>query len=397
MPENKASKLFLYLTLFFAAWYVFLCAHHFLNQRALWNDEEAVFRSVGSFAAKDFFTRPLLSVQVFPRVYLFLIQKISQSFNFHLLALRFLPFLCMISAFYLWLKRAHYELTSPREYLFFVMSWPASALLIYYSAELKQYSMDVLVGVLFLIFLYHQKSLTQKHERLCLMISLALPALMMFSYVTMFFILWPLYNFALLYRQNPRYLKFLLVYAASLAAFVSLSYFFDMRWRPLETVTQAWGDYFISFQSPAEFFKTLGEGTVNLFTRWFAEQPKLIKKIASFFAAFGFINMFYSFLKSFKKEGYFLRSLDVVPLIIFLELIVLGALKKYPFTVPRTSLFFCPFVLYLTVQAFENITQWNKYIGWALFGLYAIFLTVMTYSLARLILGGDLGAMPKLW
>ena len=71
------------------AWYVTLAAAHYFNQRPMWNDEACVFESIQYFNPQQMFTAQLRAVQVFPRVYLFLIQQFSGLFDFHLLSLRF--------------------------------------------------------------------------------------------------------------------------------------------------------------------------------------------------------------------------------------------------------------------------------------------------------------------
>lgn len=379
-------------------WYVLLCTVHYFNQRSLWNDEQCVFNSIKAFSPQEIFSKQLLHIQVFPRVYLFFIQRVSEPFNFHLLSLRLLPFISMLCAFGVWLKIASYQMKNSWEYLTFVLSWAASSLLIYYAAELKQYSMDVLAGAVFLLFLYKQEGMERASgsSRYVLWLVL-LPILGLFSYTAFLFMIFPLFNLMLSSRRKKMYLVYGFVYVLSCAAILILSYFFDMRWRPVDAITKGFGDYFISFESVGEFFKTLNEGTMNLFSRWFAEKPRIIKKIAIFFVPFGFIYLFYSFFKNIKKEGFYLRSLNTIALVLFLELFLIGALKKYPFTVPRTSLFYCPIVLALTTQGITHLKHINKYICFLVHGLYIIFLCVISLGIARLIFAGDLGGMPQLW
>jgi len=385
------------ITVAVIGWYVLLCTVHYFNQRPMWNDEECVFRSIQAFSAQDMFAKPLMAIQVFPRLYLYSIQSISRLFDFHLLSLRILPFLAMMSAFFIWIKLAGYEFKNKLDRLTFILSWPASALLIYYSAELKQYSMDVLTAAVFLLFLYNQERLEEDHKTLYGFILLLLPVLGMFSYTAFLFMGLPLYNLVLSARKNRFYIRFIAMYAVSFAVFVTTSYVFDMRFGHSHGAVEGYGDYFISFQSVGEFFKTFGEGTMNLFSRWFAERPRIIKKTAIFFLVFGLIDMFYAFFKNIKKDGYAFKSINTIALVLFAELFLMGALKKYPFSVPRTSLFFCPVVLCLTVKGIVEVKQINKYIYGVIHGLYVIFLIFMTTALARQIFGGDLGAMPKLW
>ena len=375
-----------------------MATKHYFNARLLWNDEEAVFNNVKQFSVYQLFHEELVNDQVFPRVYLFLIQAVSKIFDHSRLSLRFLPFVCMLSAFFLWLKIGRRAITDSWAYLVFILSWCASVMLIYYAAELKQYSMDVLAAAIFIWFLYKQKDWeSSKKKRSYLLILSALPLLGFFSYPAFFFMLFPLYNM-IISKKNLRAIGLPgLCYGASLISVFFISYFFDMRLRHTGVVAEGWADYFISFSSPGAFFKTFGEGTINLFSRWFAEQPRIIKKISIFFFSLGLINMFHSFFVNFKKNGYYLNSIETLALVIYSESFFFGALKKYPFTVPRTSLFFCPVILYLTVQAIFKLRTINKPLFYVVLTLYVCFLTVISFLLSRLIIAGDMGAEPVLW
>ncbi len=96
-------------------WYITLCFLHFLSSRPLWNDEKCVFLSIQFFSPKEIFSKVLLAIQVFPRLYLLLIQQFSQQFNFSLQALRFPSFVCMLLIFGSWRTWAHYARQDPPE------------------------------------------------------------------------------------------------------------------------------------------------------------------------------------------------------------------------------------------------------------------------------------------
>ncbi len=380
------------------AWYLLLCLLHYLSDRPLWNDEACVFQSIQAFRPHEFFTQNLLAYQVFPRLYLLLIQKISQLFDFHLWALRFPSFVCMLAAFFVWLKIASYELKNRIEYLTFVLCWSASAVLIYYSAELKQYSLDVLASALYLGFLYHQEKLenSPKASRY-LWVLILLPGLVLFSYPAYLFALLPLYNLFLSVQHNRRRLRFLMTYLSSFLVFGLLSYSFDIRLRPIAAVTHGFGDYFVSFNSVGEFLKTTGEGTMNLLSRWFVERPKILKYIGVFFVMGGFLRMFYGFFLHIKKDCYRLKSIHTVALVIFVELFILGALKKYPFTVPRTSLFFCPVVLFLTVKAIADLKGLKPLWGRILQGAFLYYLIFVSLGISFFVFNKALTYRPELW
>src|SRR3989338_5348739 len=204
---------FLSLAIFFlCCWYLLLCSVHYTRQRPLWLDEQSVFKSVAAFQPQEFFTRKLAVDQIFPRLYLCLIQKIAQPFDLNLLSLRFMSFVSMIAAFFIWLRIAKYELSAKGasakltasgpanggaggkdqlQYFTFVLSWTASSLLIYYSAELKPYSMDVLAGAIFIWFLYNQTRLAEGNKARYLAALVLLPLLGLFSYPAFLFFIFP--------------------------------------------------------------------------------------------------------------------------------------------------------------------------------------------------------------
>lgn len=383
----KQNRFLQYGIYFFILWYLLLCVVNYFNQRPLWNDEECVFLSVKSFTPKQMFTQGLSSLQVFPRVYLFLTQQFSRFFDFHVLSLRFPSFACMILAFFIWLRLAQYELKEKGKYLIFVLSWCASSMLIYYSSELKQYSMDVLTAALYLLFIYNEEKI-KENKNLYAAIVMGLPFLGLLSYTAFFFCPIIIYNFFILSKTDKTSAKSVTVFMASLFAALTISYLFDMRLRPLGILNREWRDYFVSVDSIGEFFKTFGEGTMNLFARWLVEQPRFIKRIGTFFMIFGILNLVYGFFLHGKKEPRLIKSLNTIAFILFLELFAAGIFKKYPFTVPRTSLFYCPIVLYITLQGIGSLKKFNKYVYMMVQGCYVIFLLFLTIALSRLIFSG---------
>ncbi|MFH1360687.1 MAG: hypothetical protein ABIJ41_06580 [Candidatus Omnitrophota bacterium] len=381
------------------SWYVSMCLAHYMSARPLWNDEWAVSLSLEQFASRDFFTRPLFAVQMFPRLYLFLIQKISHPFDFHLLSLRFLSFVFMLSAYFLWMKIARYEMKDNKEYWTFLLCWCASIPMVYYAAELKQYSMDVLAGAIFLYFIYRQEYL-QSTSRLRLNIFLVLlPALGLLSYTAFLFCLFPFTNMLVSAKKDKTLYRSLVLFCASCVIFALLSFFFDMRFRPGAVMMPGGhAEYFISFKNVPEFFRSFGEGTNNLFSRFFAERPRVIKKIARCFLGFGFIFLFYGFFKNFKKDGGYLKSLNTIAFILYLELFALGALHLYPFTEPRTSLVYCPFIFYLTIKGIGITKRINKYFYGILHAAFIIFLMVVALCISRIVYSGqELSFAPFLW
>jgi hypothetical protein len=394
---KREPKIFSLAIFIIAIWYIFLCSLHLGYQRPLWNDEEAVFRSVETYSVQQMFSEPLLASQVFPRVYLFLIQQFSRLFDFSLLSLRLPSFICMIAAFFLWLKNASYGIKDRWQYLAFVCSWPASGLMLYYSAELKQYSMDTLLVAIFILFLYHQKSLQKKGGGRYMLFLILLPALGMFSYPAFIAAMLPLCNLILSSWREKESRKYLCVYGLSLLIFMITAYCFDMRMRSADVVTRGYSDYFISFASFGEFFRSLGEGVNNLFSRWFVEYPKFFKPIARIFIGWGLIYMFYGFFIERKKEQGYLRSLETIAFVLFLGMFIIGCLRKYPFTVPRTSLFYAPVVLYMTAKGIGLAAKVHPYFYRFIMGIYFVFLGFLIVMQSHLTFFGKLTFYPTLW
>jgi len=223
MIKHKHA-VFSWVIFFLVFWFVFICAHHLYQQRPLWNDEEAVFQSVQNFSAKEMFGRELMAFQVFPRAYLFVIQQFARLFDFAIWALRLPSFICMIAAFFLWLKIGRIAIKDRWQYLAFVMSWPAAGLMLYYSAELKQYSMDVLAAALFVLFLYRQEDLSRDKPKQYLLALIFLPVLGLFSHPAFFLAPLPLYNLVVLAMKQRKGWQHLAVYGLSFIVVLVLSY-----------------------------------------------------------------------------------------------------------------------------------------------------------------------------
>jgi hypothetical protein len=393
------AKILRIVLLVLIGWYLILCVGHYFNQRLLWNDEFVLLKSIRSFGLTEIFTVPLLDFQVFPRVYLLAIQTLSKGFGFSLLSLRFLPFVCMTSAFLVWLAVVRKELKLDSSMIAYLLCWAGSINMVYYGAELKQYSMDVLVAGIFTLFLYHQDDLRVRWQKFYFGTLYILPLLLFFSYITIFFLGVIFYNLAIEYWQKRRNVGEIIGYSAVCAAVFAVSYCFDMRFAPKEVYArQGHGAYFIYFDSIGEFFGTLEEGINNLFSRWYAENPRFFRKIARFFAVFGLINIIYVFFKNFKKDGCRICSLNTLGFVLFAEHVVLAMLHKYPLGQPRTSLFFAPFVFYFTVQGICALASLNKHAYRVVMTLFIVFLAVVSLGLARnVFILGDLGAQSFIW
>lgn len=367
-----------------AVWAFFLSAAHYFDQRPLWHDEARVFYNIQHRTPGQILTQPLKEAQEFPRLYLVAIQKFAGLFDNSLLALRFFPFVFMMAALGLWLHLARQGLPSDRARVLFALSWAASIPLIYYAAELKQYSMDVLAGALFLVFVRRQAHLSQDRPAAHMVLLMLLPCCGLFSYMAFLMFIFPLLNLLRLKADKRQ----LWLYAFSCAAVAFTVYWCDVRINNGPALREYWKEYFISFNSAGDFFRTFFEGVNNLISRWFAEDPKWVRMAARVFMAFGLWQMFAGFRAQLRRDSGLFCSPATVALIVFLELFILGCLQLYAFSVPRTSLFFCPMLFFLAAQAMRP---------WFVQAVFALYLIYITSGIAMVIGSGDLGAQSPLW
>ncbi len=363
-------------------WYLFLAVMHFSNLRPLWNDEAVLLLSIQQFSSQKIFSRELLAFQVFPHVYFWLIKQFSALFSYELLSLRFFPFLAMIGAFYTWSIIARERLMSYRYLLLFFLSWTASSILVYYASELKQYSMDVLVAACFLAFVLHQQEASLRWRGLYYRwVLFFLPFLVLFSYAAIFFLVFPLWNIV---RERKGRRAALAVYVVGGLVALGLSYCFDQRLKPA-VIVSAWKDYFIVFTSPGDFFKSFSEGFNNLISRWFASKPYWVRIPCRVFMAFGVVEIVMGVREFWRGKDKSALPVQVIAAVVFVEMVVTGAMKSYPFVVPRTSLFFCPLLFLLTLLMFKRIearsTRWGVFLQ-AAYACTVLFLSLVITKMA---------------
>jgi hypothetical protein len=380
-------------------WYLILALGHYSNERPLWNDEQCVLNNIVQLKPIDLFTRPLLNDQSFPRLYLWTIQQFCRlaSTSQSLLLLRLFSLLAMIAAFVVWLKVARQVLSHSWDLILFIGCWGASVPLVYYAAELKPYSMDVLVSGLIVLFLLNQDQI-QQNPKVYRIILLFLPFLGLWSYPAIFLLLLPLYNLIRGCIDQRRWLPELSFFLGGYVLMLGWVYLFDFRVSQRNLLGVFWHDYFISLHSWKEFLNTLGKGMNNLISRRFAESPRWVKVPSRIFIGLGVGYMLLAFGGRFKKEHFVLRSIAVVSFAMFVIQLVLAMLLIYPFAVPRMSLFYSPLLLLMTIMAISSIYQLRKVWGAVLRIIFAGYLIFVSFGIAwDVFLKGDLGAESTLY
>lgn len=385
------------LILIVVGWYLILIMGHYLNGRPLWNDEQCVLNNIIQQKPIYLFTRPLLSDQAFPRLYLWVIQQFSKPFNQNFLALRLFSLMAMMGAFFVWINVARRALSHSGDLILFIGCWCASMSLVYYAAEVKPYSMDVLVSGLIVLFLLGRNEI-QKNPKTYRITLLFLPLLGLWSYPALFLLLLPLYNLIRGCFDERRWLPELSFYLAGCVLTLGLVYLFDFRVSVPRLLDEFWHDYFISVHSLKDFLGTFGKGMNNLIARRFAEHPRWVRVPSRIFIGLGVGYMLVAFWNQFKKDRFVLCSVVPVSFAMFLIQLVLAILRVYPFSVPRMSLFFSPLILMMAITAIRHVYQQHKASGAVLRITFAGYLVFVSLGIAwDVFIKGDLGAESTLY
>lgn len=342
-----------------------LCVLHLCSQRPLWLDETFVLRNIEALNYGQLFG-PLEPAQSFPRVYLVLVKWIGSFFHNHVVALRIMSFAFMLSAFLVWKKlyTRHCE-GEPETLTVLLLSWLSSYWLVYYAAELKPYSMDVLAAGLFTLFFLKQREYTARAPSAGLIWgALLLPFLLFFSYTAIFFFWIVCYNFLQLSLRNKKLIPVLaLSSVVSLGCFI-LFYWTDVRHSITTKGVEYWESYFLCTESVGCFFETFGEGIKRYSVFWWSTE-KIWRRAAVILIPLFLYGLVHLGGGALRRDRLRVFSLDSLSLVLFLEFIVMGLLHKYPFTGERITLFYAPLVFYLIVRSLGAARE-IKYLGKAL-------------------------------
>ncbi|MBL7196763.1 MAG: hypothetical protein ISS47_01540 [Candidatus Omnitrophica bacterium] len=360
-------------------WFIFLCLAHYFSLRPLWLDENFIFENIKNLQFGQLLG-PLKDSQAFPRAYLICIKCFSQIFNYRVLSLRFFPLIIMLSAFFVWSKIYARTFANKWHSLLAIFSFASSYYLSYYASELKQYSMDVLVVGFFCLYLiYQRQQVDKKPSRFFIITTFLLSLTLLFSYSS-FFVFWiVIYNFLFIVKKNPKFLALLITYTFTCFLFIIFVFSFDIKHTlSTNTLFLYWNDYFLCSDSLYCFIKAFGEGLRRLSVWWFGNS-RFFRRAASFFIPFFVFSLFGYGIRSLRNNKFKLWDIDALGLIVFLELFILGIIKKYPFTGERITLFFAPFVFYFIVKGISFLkTNRPLYIGINIF--YIVFLIVCSLN-----------------
>lgn len=292
----------------------------------------------------------------------------------------------MLLAFLIWIRIYRKIFSFARDFFLVLLSWVSSYALIYYSSELKQYSLDVLVFACFVLYLIFQQDFKDKKPSLNFIIStLTLPCLIPLSYSSIFIFWMPLYNFLFLMRSNKKLIFIALGNTILSLFFICLLYFFDLKFGLLSTcLFQYWNGYFLCTDSLYYFIRSFSQG-ISRFVVWFFGTQKLLKIAGAFLVPFFLIALFVNGIKFLKKDRFKVFNLDTIGLIAFMELFILSLMKKYPFTGERITLFLAPLVFYFIVKSISLLKK-KKFLYYGFSVFYCVFLILSSrYTILKIL------------
>ena len=236
--------------------------------------------------------------------------------------------------------------------------------------------MDVLVTGLFVWYFDHLQrvDLYRTRERIW---AALMPLLLFFSYAA-FFVFWiGIVLLAARTRREGTALRTALVYLSVSAVSFVLIYFFDLRWTAQQpALKEYWRSYFICTDSAGCFFSTLGEGLRRI-PAWSFGKGKVFLRWGSFLIPFFLYGLGRYGIGGLRRLGK--NEFDPYQLggVLFLELFILGAIKIFPFTGDRITLFFVAFVLLYIVRALSDLNRFRP-------GFYFFLMNFIVYLVACL-------------
>jgi hypothetical protein len=92
-----------------------------------------------------------------------------------------------------------------------------------------------------------------------------------------------------------------------------------------------------------------------------------------------------------------LISIRTIAFVVFWQHILLGAFKKYPFVVNRTSLFFAPILMFLTADALRWLKGKNHAVYVIVQYSFVLYLLCVSLGIAAEIFAFEFSKRPALW
>lgn len=327
--KSSPKKIFYVLAGLIILLGIYLRAKTYFLFSPTWCDEVFLINNIifKSFLSLFF---PLESLQAAPPLFLVLIKFIAKIIgaDYELFALRLLPFLFSCFSVILFFCFLLKSIKNKIVILAGLLLFSINSMLIYYSAEVKQYSCDIFFCILFL-YLYDKFNIQNKKQ---LLITLFIAYIAPFLSFTSIFVMLAMVLYKFFEVKEPIRNKIPYLYTL-ITIFVSSGFL----WLILNVNNQ---DMFAFFNA------RISEFSLSNFFFMVSAYLKYLNLYSIVTMALLFIGMLVSFIKK-NKYG-------IIMTIVFFEACVLSFMGKYPFE-GRAILYLMPVCLYFMLCACSTI------------------------------------------
>ncbi len=378
----KLAQFFVYLASIFV---ILACVIKFVQLPTFWLDEAWVANAIYQPSLEKIFSR-LPNGVVFPRFYLSFIAILCKIFGYKIWVLRFFPTIFFILGTVLWAKLLVKRINNS-----VMAGFLAGSLLIgsFYwleqSIQLKQYSLDVFVGLIpFLVDdnFYEKLFLTKKNRLMILFISL--PCLFSYTYLMPLIariLGWYLQRL----RQNSWHLSWENVVLFFISIFISITaiYLTDYQFSHLDrqAFSLYWKDCILFSGVEIDFNKTL-KLILNFFYGWYV--GRLLPLVLIAIIPLQILGLWqvvknWKTLNNATQNSWGSRSLGGLILIVIV--ILANIVENYPICPGRLLLFLQPHFQILILEGFFLLFSWLQesrmriiiYLFIAILGFYSLY------------------------
>ncbi|MBF0385041.1 MAG: glycosyltransferase family 39 protein [Candidatus Omnitrophica bacterium] len=330
---------------------------------SLWLDE--------AWVAMDILSRPFIDIvlQVYtfqdfsrPPLLFLIISKLFVNFlGNHEMSLRFLPFLSSIVSLLIFYRLLN-KYVDRRLIIFGLILISFCGYAVRYSVELKQYSTDLLAGlvVLSLSDLLRRKEIWALEVEL---IGIVFSAIMLFSNAAIFVIAGVLVTYfisACINRDNEKIRGFLFLFIIVISVFILIYKFSLEGMVNSDKLTGYWSSYFLPEGSFIKKMEWLKDSVISMF----------LKPLGINWPVLGLGLFSLGLLRLFKKD----KTSFFVFILPFILVMAAAIIRKYPFG-DRLVLFLVPFLIIMILNGIEFLMNKSRF--FYVLALIAVFLLII--------------------
>jgi hypothetical protein len=356
-PSTKFDRFFLALVVVIIGFGIILRTSKYLPGRSMRGDELSVTLNLLNRSAVDLVTKPLDYEQAAPIGFLLAVKALVTLLGPSEYVLRFVAFVsgCLSLVLMYWLLS---KTTNRYGILFSVLAFASSYYLIYYSAELKQYSSDVLVTLVLALY-FHRHISRETYQRDFWELGIAGTLAIVFSHPAIFVVIAMGMTLLVHYWKDRQKLIWIMVVGTVWAGTFLAIYLTLLRHQTTSTyLITFWGD--LNSYMPIRFWRN---------PSWFSDS------IGHLFTNIGGLSMgipyilialyLYGLWQFWKEKTWQWIAMAIIP--IGINMLVSG-FEKFPFH-GRLIMYLLPLVFLVFAKAVDGLTSLvrNKVAGNLLF------------------------------